>query len=94
MTVFLDEVDPSSSAAEPSWRAHGHALTCEAAEVASVVKVEKRGRDAGWKSTCLVCGTMWVYFWDPERTDTKGRRVRAEGSVLYQYKLRHQMATV
>ena len=74
-------LDPNSELARPSWRAHQHAPNCEAAEVDVVVRVERRV-DGGWRSTCTVCTSMWLYFWDADRTDRQGRPIRREANVL------------
>jgi hypothetical protein len=86
-----DEIDPNGPAAEPAWSGHQHAPSCEARYVAAVVKVERREAGTGWRSICTVCTTQCVYYWDPNRTDEKGRPVRAEANVRYQYPTRHQM---
>ena len=86
-----DEVDPNSPAAEPSWSAHEHALSCEATGIAAVVKIERREGGAGWRSTCAVCTTHCIYFWDPDRTDQRGRPISREANVRYRYETRHQL---
>jgi hypothetical protein len=91
VTVLDDTaLDPNSAAAEPAWTAHQHALTCEASDIASVVRVEKREAGTGWRTTCLACGSMCFYYWDPDRLDSSGRPIRREGDVRYQYELKHQ----
>jgi hypothetical protein len=84
-----ERLDPNSAAAQPSWKAHQHAPSCEAAEVEAVVKIERRV-DGGWRSTCTVCTSQWVYFWRPDLVDKHGRPVRREANVLYTYELAHQ----
>ena len=82
---------PESAAAMPSWRAHQHAPGCEAAEVEAVVKIERRV-DGGWRSTCSVCTSQWVYYWRPDLTDERGSAIRREGNCLYQYELAQALA--
>ena len=48
------------------------------------------GSTAGWRSTCSVCTSQWVYFWRPDLVDKHGRPVRREANVLYTYELAHQ----
>jgi hypothetical protein len=86
-------LDPNSLGAMPSWRAHIHAPGCEAAEVEAVVRIERRDGSGGWRSTCTVCTSMWLYFWDAERTDGQGRPIRREANVLYQYPLKRTPGT-
>jgi hypothetical protein len=94
VTVLDEVLDPNSAAAEPAWTAHEHAVGCEASGVASVVRVEKREAGTGWRSTCLACGTLCVYFYDAERVDATGRPISREGDVRYQYELKHQTVAV
>jgi hypothetical protein len=90
---YVDDgtVDPNSAAAEPAWTAHLHAPSCEARDVAQVVKIG-RYVDGGWRSECVVCGTILIYWWSPDQTDRDGRPVRREGSVLYAYETKHVLA--
>ena len=87
---YVDDgtIDPNSAAAEPAWTAHKHSPSCEASSVASVVRVERRP-DGGWRSTCLACGTIWIYWWNPDQADKDGRQVHRVGNVLYRYETRH-----
>ncbi|HET6921230.1 MAG TPA: hypothetical protein VFI46_17465 [Jiangellaceae bacterium] len=80
-------LDPNSTAAEPSWRAHEHDPSCDASNIAAVVRIERRSPDGGWRSTCHVCTTTCIYWWDPQYTDHNGRRITREGSIFYQYEL-------
>jgi hypothetical protein len=84
------EIEPSSEAARPSWRAHGHACDCEHSNVAVVVKVDKHP-DGGWRSECVSCGTIWLYWYDPEhwerQPDGSMIRVTGRGSVRFAYEL-------
>jgi hypothetical protein len=86
-------LDANAPATEPSTRAHLHAPSCEAPEIAQVVKVG-RYVDGGWRSECMVCGTIWLYWWSPDQTDRNGRPVRREGMVLYEYELHHELAAI
>lgn len=86
-------LDPNSAAAEPSWRSHVHSPSCEAQEVAQVVRVAKY-EDGGWRSECVVCGTSLIYWWDPDHRDRNDRPVRREANVLYAYETRHQLTGV
>ena len=83
------QLDPNSNAAMPSWRAHIHAPGCEAAEVEAVVRIERR-IDAEWKTTCPVCGTLGIFYWNPDAVDGNGRPVRREANVFYTYELAHK----
>jgi hypothetical protein len=91
--VADEQLDPNSNAAMPSWRAHIHAPGCEAAEVEAVLRIERRDGSSGWRSTCTVCTTQLVYFWDADRTDRRGRPIRREANVLYQYPLKRTLGT-
>jgi hypothetical protein len=86
-------IDPNSAAAEPAWTAHKHSPGCEASSIALVVKVERRP-DGGWRSTCLACQTLWVYYFDAGRVDANGRPVIQEGPCLYQYPTKHMLTGV
>ena len=88
--AHLDDgkLDPNASAAEPAWTAHYHSPSCSAQGIAQVVKVG-RYVDGGWRSECLVCGTIQLYWWAPDMTDRDGRPVRREGSVWYAYETKH-----
>jgi hypothetical protein len=88
-----ERLDPNSNAAMPSWRAHLHAPGCEAAEVEAVVRIERREGSSGWRSTCSVCTSQWVYFWDADRTDRQDRPIGREANVLYQYPLTRASGT-
>ena len=88
-TVPDGRLDPNSNAAMPSWRAHRHSPSCQAAEVEAVVKIERR-IDAGWKTTCPVCGTLGIFYWNPDAVDGNGRPIRREANVFYTYELAHQ----
>jgi hypothetical protein len=85
--VVSGGIDPNSALAEPSWKAHRHSPDCAAAEVQAVVRVERREGGTGWRSTCSVCTTQWVYFWDADKTDRQGRPIRREANCWYQYEL-------
>jgi hypothetical protein len=85
-----DRLDPNSLRAMPSWRAHRHSPSCEAAEVEAVIKIERRDGSSGWRSTCSVCTSQWVYYWRPDMVDEHGRPVRREANVFYTYELAHQ----
>jgi len=87
-----ERLDPNSNGAAPSWRAHNPAPGCEATEVEAVVKIERRV-DGGWRSTCSVCTSMWVYYWRPDLTDERGDAIRREGNCLYQYPLKRAPGT-
>jgi hypothetical protein len=87
-----ERLDPNSAAAQPSWKAHQHAPGCEAADIEAVVRIERRV-DAGWRSQCTVCTSMWLYFWDADRADRQGRPIRREANVLYQYQLKRAPST-
>ena len=80
-------LDPNSAAAQPSWKAHQHAPGCEAAKVEVVVKIERREGSSGWRSTCSVCTSQWIYYWRPDLTDERGRAIRREGNCWYTYEL-------
>jgi hypothetical protein len=86
-------LDPNSAAAEPAWSAHEHAPSCEATTVAQVVRVAKY-EDGGWRSECVVCGTICLFWWDPDHRDRNDRPVRREGNILYAYETRHQLTVV
>jgi hypothetical protein len=86
-------LDPNSLGAIPSWRAHIHAPGCEAAEVEAVVKIERRV-DGGWRPTCSVCTSQWVYYWRPDLTDERGRAIRRDGNCWYTYELAQALAPV
>jgi hypothetical protein len=92
---YVDDgtIDPNSAAAEPAWTAHKHSPGCEASSIALVVKVERRP-DGGWRSTCLACQTLWVYYFDAGRVDANGRPVIQEGPCLYQYPTKHMLTGV
>jgi hypothetical protein len=80
-------IDPNSSSAEPSWEAHEHGPGCEATRVQQVIRTERREGNAGWRTTCLSCDWINIYYWSPGRQDAKGQPVLREGSVRYQYPL-------
>jgi hypothetical protein len=88
--AHLDDgkLDPNASATEPAWRAHMHTPSCQGRQIAQVVKVG-RYVDGGWRSECLVCGTIQLYWWAPDMTDRDGRPVRRDGSVWYAYETKH-----
>jgi hypothetical protein len=92
---YVDDgtVDPNSAAAEPAWTAHKHSPSCEASSIPSVVRVERRP-DGGWRSTCLACSTLWVYYLDAGRVDANGRPVIQDGPCLYQYPTKHTLTEV
>jgi hypothetical protein len=83
-------IDPNSEAARPSWRAHRHDHGCEHRELAAVVKVEQHP-DGGWRSSCVSCATIQLYWHDPEHwvPQPDGSMVRrtSYGSVLFGYPL-------
>jgi hypothetical protein len=81
-------IDPNSTTAEPSWEAAEHSPSCEATKVQQVVKTERREGNAGWRSTCLSCSWISIYYWQPDRVDAKGKPVIREGSVRYVYPLK------
>jgi hypothetical protein len=85
-------LDPNSQAARPASTAHRHAASCVASDVPAVVRIERRDGLNGWRSECTVCGSIWVYFWAPQMTDSSGRRLTREGPCLYQYELASQPA--
>jgi hypothetical protein len=80
-------IDPNSSSAEPSWEAHEHGPGCEATRVQQVIRTERREGNAGWRTTCLSCDWINIYYCSPGRQDAKGQPVLREGSVRYQYPL-------
>jgi hypothetical protein len=86
-------IDPNSSSAEPSWEAHDHGPGCEATRVQQVIRTERREGNAGWRTTCLSCGWINIYYWSPGRLDAKGQPVLREGSVRYQYLLKRAPGT-
>jgi hypothetical protein len=86
-------LDPNSSAAEPSWEAHEHGPSCEATKVPQVIRTEPREGGAGWRTTCLSCGWISIYYWQPDRVDAKGKPVIREGSVRYVYPLKRAPGT-
>jgi hypothetical protein len=57
------------------------------------VKVERRP-DGGWKSTCLACQTLWIYYLDAGRVDANGRPVIQDGPCLYQYPTKHMLTAL
>jgi hypothetical protein len=57
-------LDPNSAHAEPHQSAHRHSPSCEGTHLAQVVKVE-RYIDGGWRSECLLCRTVQLYWWNP-----------------------------
>ena len=94
VTVLDEAIDPASSAAEPSWRAAEHGPGCEATEIEQVVKVEKRENGTGWRTTCLACAQVTIFYLDLQRTDKKGRPIDREANVRYKYELKHQPVSV
>jgi hypothetical protein len=87
-------IDPAGSAAEPAWRAAEHNTGCEATEVEQVVRIEKREAGSGWRATCLACTWVTIFYWDPDRTDKKGRPIDREANVRYRYELKRHPAGV
>jgi hypothetical protein len=87
-----ERLDPNSNAAMPSRRAHRRTPSCEAAGIEMVVRIERRDGSSGWRSTCSVCTSQWVYYWRPDLTDERGRAIRREGNCLYQYELAQALA--
>ena len=85
--VVSGGIDPNSAAAEPSWKAHRHSPDCTAADIAAVVKVERREAGTGWRTSCSVCGTMSIFYSQPNLVDQQGRPIRHEGGCAYVYEL-------
>jgi hypothetical protein len=55
-------LDPNSRGAEPSWQAAAHSPGCEAKGISAVIRTEQRESGAGWRTTCLSCGWISIYF--------------------------------
>jgi hypothetical protein len=86
-------IDPNSSAAEPTWEAHEHGPSCDATKVPQVIRTERREGNAGWRTTCLSCSYINLYFWRPDAVDQNGRSITREGSVRYVYPLKRAPGT-
>jgi hypothetical protein len=84
---------PNSPATEPSPTAHRHSPSCEGAAIAQVVKVA-RYVDGGWRSECVLCGTICLYWWNPYASDRLDRPVEREGYIAYRYPLAHETVGV
>ena len=57
--------------------------------LAAVVRIE-RSVDGGWRSSCVSCGSIVLFWYDPERQEWRdGRmtRVSSYGPVRFAYEL-------
>ena len=54
----------------------------------------ERRTDGGWSSRCLLCDTLCIFWWDPDRRDQLDRPVEREGYIAYRYPLAQETVGV